>query len=433
MKSRPAAAERRRSAVAACLLALAVLICAAPVPAGAQLRALSETGTPVLAGDRVLWGERAGDALRVLSAPVAGGEPALFGSLPLAAGDDFRIAAGEGRVAAVVRDVRGFSALGRLYVAGLDGAFGLAAADIGEEPVEFRAVSFVQATAHGVLTLERAPVLRSGGVRRRVTLPPDADPELIATAGDLGVAAARGVLIVFNLRSGTEIRQIGLDRFEDETLNGLSLSPEGDVAATVPVGDGSDVLLYSPSWDDGVRVLATGAQFEGVATAGGRVAFVGGSASRDGVRVSVLSGDGAVVYRGPWVSDATGLAFDGRSLAFRTGGCGYAGPVGAWEARLPAGPCGRSEVTVDAQIESRRLTARVTCINAADDLCRVSAVARTFRGALAGRATARVRRGGARDLRIRLNARGRKAAPEGLQLTVRATDPDGRARVVYGE
>ena len=117
------------------------------------------------------------------------------------------------------------------------------------------------------------------------------------------------------------------------------------------------MLLYSPSWDDGVRVLATGAQFEGVATAGGRVAFVGGSASRDGVRVSVLSGDGAVVYRGPWVSDATGLAFDGRSLAFRTGGCGYAGPVGAWEARLPAGPCGRSEVTVDAQIESRRLTA----------------------------------------------------------------------------
>ena len=89
-------------------------------------------------------------------------------------------------MAAVVRDVRGFSALGRLYVAGLDGAFGLAAADIGEEPVEFRAVSFVQATAHGVLTLERAPFLRSGGVRRRVTLPPDADPELVATAGDAG-------------------------------------------------------------------------------------------------------------------------------------------------------------------------------------------------------------------------------------------------------
>ena len=163
------------------------------------------------------------------------------------------------------------------------------------------------------------------------------------------------------------------------------------------------------------------------------MAFVGGRADRDGVRVSVLSGDGAVVYRGPWVGEASALGFDGRSLAFRTGGCAYAGPVGAWEARLPSGPCVRSEVTVDAQIESRRLITRVACINAADDLCRVSAVARTFRGAFAGRAAARVRRGGARDVEIRLNARGRKAAPEGLQLTVRATDPDGRARVVYGE
>ena len=242
------------------------------------------------------------------------------------------------------------------------------------------------------------------------------------------------MLIVFDLRSGTEIRQIGLGRFEDETLNGLSLSPEGDVAATVPVGDGSDVLLYSPSWDDGVRVLATGAQFEGVATAGGRVAFVGGTASRDGVRVSVLSGDGAVVYRGPWVSDATALAFDGRSLAFRTArlrvrraGRGVGGAASGGPVRTLGGDRRRPDRVAAAD---RRAC---TCINAADDLCRVSAVARTFRGALAGRATARVRRGGARDLEIRLNARGRKAAPEGLRLTVRATDPDGRARVVYGE
>ena len=159
----------------------------------------------------------------------------------------------------------------------------------------------------------------------------------VATAGGLGLASAQGVLIVFDLRSGTEIRQIGLGRFDDETINGLSLSPEGDVAATVPVGDGSDVLLYSPFWDDAVRVLATGAQFDSVVTAGGRVAFVGGRADRDGVRVSVLSGDGAVVYRGPWVSEASALGFDGRGLAFRTGGCGYAGVVGAWESRLRRG------------------------------------------------------------------------------------------------
>ena len=318
-------------------------------------------------------------ALQVRSAPLAGGEPAVFGSVPLGSGDDYRLAADAGRVAAVVRDASDFSAPGRLYVAGADGVFGLAAGAVGQEPVEFRAVSFVQVTARGVLTLERSPFLRDGGRARAVTLPPGADPELVATAGGLGVAASQGVLIVFDLRSGTEIRQIGLGRFEDETLNGLSLSPEGDVAATVPAGDGSDVLLYSPSWDDRVRVLATGAQFEGVATAGGRVAFVGGSANRDGVRVSVLGGDGSVAYRGPWVGEASGLGFDGRALTFRTGGCGYAGIVGAWEARLPAGPCLRSEVAVDAQVERRRLVASVTCINASDDLCRVSAEVRTAR------------------------------------------------------
>ena len=116
----------------------------------------------------------------------------------------------------------------------------------------------MQVTSRGVLTLEASPFLRDAGRTLEVTLPPDADPELIATAGGLGLVSAQGVLIVFDLRSGTEIRQVGLGRFDDETINGLALSPEGDVAATVPVGDGSDVLLYAPVSDDRVRVLATG-------------------------------------------------------------------------------------------------------------------------------------------------------------------------------
>ena len=53
-------------------------------------------------------------------------------------------------------------------------------------------------------------------------------------------------------------------------------------------------------------------------------------------------------------------------------------------------------------------------------------------GSVVGRASTRVRRGGARRLAIRLNARGRRAAPDGLRLTVLVTDPDGRSRVVYG-
>src|SRR5688572_25121784 len=160
------------------LLTLLAMLALAP-PASAQLRALSESGTPLLAGDRVFWGERDGGALQVLSAPIAGGEATRFGSVPLAAGDEYRLAAGVGSVAAVVRDARDLSAPGRLYVAGADGAFGLVAEDVGDEPVEFRAVSFVQVTAPGVLTLERSPFVRAGGTRRAVALPPDADPELV--------------------------------------------------------------------------------------------------------------------------------------------------------------------------------------------------------------------------------------------------------------
>ena len=352
-------------------------------------------------------GRARGGALQVLSAPIAGGEPTLFGSVPIAAGDGYRLAAGEGRVAAVVREARESSGPGGCTSPVPTAPSAWSPTTSARSPSSSARSPSCRSPRAGVVTLEASPFLRDAGRARGITLPPDADPELVATAGTMGVASAQGVLIVFDLRSGTEIRQIGLGRYEDETLNGLSLSPEGDVAATVPVGDGSDVLLYSPVSDDGVRVLATGAQFDSVATAGGRVAFVGGRADRDGVRVSVLSGDGAVVYRGPWVGEASALGFDGRSLAFRTGGCAYAGPVGAWESRLPAGPCVRSEAAVDAELEPRRIVAGVACINASDDLCRVSAEVRTRSGALAGRASARVRRGGARRVPIALNARGR--------------------------
>ena len=71
-------------------------------------------------------------------------------------------------------------------------------------------------------------------------------------------------------------------------MNGPGDLPAGDVAASTPAGDGRDVLLYSPGWDTRVRALARRRGFEGVATAGGRVAFVGSNAPDAGVRVSVL-------------------------------------------------------------------------------------------------------------------------------------------------
>ena len=62
-----------------------------------------------------------------------------------------------------------------------------------------------------------------------------------------------------------ELRQISLGRYDPGTINGLAISPEGDVAATVPTGDGEDVLLWAPARADarararhGPRVRARG-------------------------------------------------------------------------------------------------------------------------------------------------------------------------------
>ena len=114
----------------------------------------------------------------------------------------------------------------------------------------------MQVTEAGILTLESAPRLRDRTGRvSEVALPPYGDPELIAAARRLGVApTGEGTLVVFDLLTGTEVRQIGLGRFDPGTLNGLAVSASGEVAATVPVGDGSDVVLWAPAGSrDGCR------------------------------------------------------------------------------------------------------------------------------------------------------------------------------------
>ena len=96
-----------------------------------------------------------------------------------------------------------------------------------------------------------------------------------------------GALVVFDLRSGVEVRQVSLGEYDPVNLDGLALSPAGDVAATVPAGDGTGVLVWAPAGASGVRVLARGASRLGrVAVAGGRVAYVTGAGLREGVRAS---------------------------------------------------------------------------------------------------------------------------------------------------
>src|SRR5690348_14960131 len=112
------------------------LLLTASTPAFAQLRAVSDGPTPVLLGDRVLWGERSGETMQFVSAPVSGGPAVPFGSLPVPRRDVMWLAASPSLLAVQLRDFGSPRAPGRLYVAGTDGAFRLLAGDVGEEPFD---------------------------------------------------------------------------------------------------------------------------------------------------------------------------------------------------------------------------------------------------------------------------------------------------------
>jgi hypothetical protein len=401
----------------ACVVVALLLV--STTPAKAQLRAVADGPAPALFADRVLWGSRSGDVLQFVSEPVSGGPAVPFGSVPARPRDDLRIASSAAQVAVQLRDASSPSAPARLYAAGAEGAFKLLADTVGEEPFD-PLWSPISVTTQGIFTQEATPTLRdvAAGTKTDVVLPPEGDPGFIAAAGGLAVASTDGALIVFDLRSGTELHQISLGSF-DAQVTSLAISPTGDVAATTATGDGSDVVLWAPAGATQVRVLATLARAEEVATAGGRVAFVGSNRLDAGVRVTVLDGaTAAKLFHGPVTADAGALSFDGAHIAYRTEACTLVSDVtaGSSAAVLPVGPCVRTAATV-ASLAPAGAYARVDvgCLSGPGDACHV--IARLG----AKRVTVRIAAGRTRTLRLRGRA---------TKLSVRVTDPDGRTRVL---
>ncbi len=389
-----------------------MLLALAPAPAAAQLRALAREGAgPVLAGDRVVWGA-GDDVLRVVSAPVAGGDVVPLGEAP--AGSE---------LAAAVNGVAALDPSGRLFAASPAGPFRpFGGRAIGEPPIDSW-IPALQVTSAGVVTLEDGAVMLRGpdGRVREVAVPPGADPTRVATSGDLAVAPTpEGALTVFDVRTDIERAQISLGRFDPNTITGLAVSPEGEVAATVPVGDGDDVLLWAPAGATRVRELTRGHEYSRVAVAGGRVAFVAADGLREGVRAFVIDPRSRrIVFRGPPAFDVSSLSFDGRNLAFALPGCLVAGPAVS-RRTIPPGPCSRTDLAVDsAELRAGSVRVRVACINAPASRCRVAARVTTRSGRAAGRLDTRVRVGSARVLSIRLN---QNAGNARLQVTVRAVE-----------
>ena len=347
-------------AVAACSMAF----CTPAFAAGIQALGVRGAG-PVLSGSRVVWSQGSS----VLAAPIAGGAPSRLFSLPgvsalSASGDSLAVVAGD----ALFVDGRRLTP------------------SLGSPPFS-PIVPAVAATDVGVAALEDSRLyLHDARGRRLVPLPPGADPAHVAVGGRFGVAPVpEGALVVFDLESGSEQRQISLGSFNPVNVEGLALSPTGDVALTVPAGDGDDVLLWAPAGSSRVRVLARGRTFGIVAAADGRVAYVRGTAL-GGSSVVVVDGSGRVVSRGPVVGEVRTLSFDGAAVGFSTGSC-LVVETGSNRA-LPAGPCSRTVILSDREGGQR---VRVACLNAPGASCRVRVRSRGGRVRVARVARGRVR------------------------------------------
>ena len=172
-------------------------------------------------------------------------------------------------LAAAANGVAAVDGDGRLFAASPTGPFHpFGGQAIGEPPIDTW-IPAVQVTSAGVLTLEDGGVhacagRTAGSARWRCRRAPI--PTRVAAAGDVAVAPTpEGALTVFDVRNDIERGQISLGRFDPNTITGLAISPEGDVAATVPVGDGDDVLLWAPAGATRVRELARGHEYSRVA------------------------------------------------------------------------------------------------------------------------------------------------------------------------
>ena len=344
----------RRSALNMAIF-LAATWCAGS--ANASVRAVSPGGAagPALAASSVLWSTSGS----VFTLPLLGG-PGSSAALPAAGVSE--LVAGDGMVAARAGD--------ELFVGGAR-----VLPDAGAPPL-FAVVPSIQTSAAGLVVLEDDSAwLRVPGRpgRSELALPPGADPTHVAFAGGLGVAPVpEGLLTLFSVPGGIEQASVSLGGLDGFNVSGLAVSPSGEVAATLPVGDGTEALVYAAPGAERVRVLARGLRFGRVAVAAGRVAFVSDGGLSEGVRVEVVDArSGRVVFRGPPAIDVSSLSYDGSAVAWATPSCLFVGTSSRFT--VPSGPCVRTVVAV-ARV---RAGVRVACVNAVTHRCHVRSNGRT--------------------------------------------------------
>jgi hypothetical protein len=436
--------------------------------ARAEMTALAtRTGNqaPVLVDGRVLWTTRSGkDGIRVFSRLAGGGPVQVVGRATVPGG---RLSRSAWSLVAVPGWL-GLRVGGRL----LGGAPGSQLAPLRSGVPRGSLMADARDTwgtpPGGFVTLERragagedAPprdvvVTDARGAHRKLALPPGADPATLSVSGASAavvIGDAHGApreVDVLDLARGAVQRRVAMGSFSVASVTALSLSPEGDIAATGEDGHAVDGLAWAPAAATEFDVQTIGDSFGLVAAAQGRIAMVGPHEPGldGGHRVFVFEprpGDQApqALFQSPPANQVEALDFDGAHVAWGIqDDCQLVANAAAADSNLvmPKGPCVRTQVTVAAfvppKVHGSSVGVQFNCLTAPAKRCRIRVRAQAIpaRGGRArniGVVSATVPRGATRILYVpvsRRTAASLRREKETPLFFYTVIDPDGKRR-----
>jgi hypothetical protein len=421
---------------AACGLALS-LVAVGAAEAGGRMRALAVSDVvvagPVLAGDRVLWGERGRSEFRLRSVPLAGGRPVTVFRRPLEGEDP-------GWLALDASASRAAFALdpGSAFAGRPGGPF----AKLAE-----RALT-VDVAADAVVTADANRVLVHRPGLPVAPLAPPAETGLGVAEGD-SVAYLMGreeedprgdEVVVTDLVSGAERYRVA----PGIRLGGLDLQADGKLAA---LSNNHDWVAWASPAAPRLHRMRIGRRVDDVRMAANRLVVrargpqvpTGGTGvSADHLRLVDLRGRSARVT--PRTVSLRGIDYDGRALAWSANGCILASDLRAPPpVAVPPGPCFRAEVIVEdvdaPRLSPRRRTiqASLTCVSAPGGRCR-GEVRLLVGAARAARSPYRLDAGRRGSVRLTVPASWlrRLRRPTETRIEARTRDPQGRISVAAG-
>jgi hypothetical protein len=398
--------------------------------AGGRVRALAVgevAAGPVLAGDRVLWGEQDGSDFRLRSVPLTGGRPVTVFRHGVEGPDPgWRALDASASRAAFALDP------GSAFAGRPGGPF----AKLAE-----RAVT-VDVAGDAVVTAEANRVLvhRPGLPVAPLAPPAEADPGGVAAEGD-HVAypvrrEGRDEVVVTDLTSGAERYRILAAAFDLQADGKLATLTGAALAWASPAEPRPHRIRLGRRVDD-VRIAANRLV---VRARGPQVPTGGTGVSADHLKLVDLRGRSKPVT--PRTVSLRGLDYDGRALAWSANGCILVSDLrGPSPAAVPPGPCFRAEVIVEdvdpPRLSPRRRTiqASLTCVSAPGGRCRGEVRLQIGEArATLDRSPYRLDAGQRGSVRLSVPVRWlpRLERPTAVRIEARTRDPQGRISVAGG-